>query len=60
MVGDEWNVHDISKYCSYSIYQQKEGDEAWTPLIAQIVNQVLGEEFEKKEETSAIYMGMIV
>lgn len=45
LTGNKWNVHGESKYCCYSIYQQKEDEAAWTPLV---VNQVLGE--EKKEE----------
>ena len=52
MTGNDWNVHGISKYCCYSIYEQqnnsgddgdehrdnKDDDKTWTPLI---VNHVL-------------------
>ncbi len=47
LTGNKWTVHGVSKYCCYSIYQQKEGEETWTPLV---VNQQLGDE-EPAEDT---------
>lgn len=47
LTGNNWNLHGVSKYCCYSIYQQEEGDDKWKPLV---VNQVLGEEAEPTKE----------
>lgn len=41
LTGNKWDVHGESKYCCYSIYQQTDGEDTWTPLV---VNQVLGTE----------------
>jgi hypothetical protein len=41
LTANKWTVHGVSKCCCYSIYQQEEGEETWTPLV---VNQQLGEE----------------
>mmetsp|Transcript_32946 Transcript_32946/g.79699 ORF Transcript_32946/g.79699 Transcript_32946/m.79699 type:complete len:289 (-) Transcript_32946:447-1313(-) len=50
LTGNNWNLHGVSKYCCYSIYQQEEGDDKWKPLV---VNQVLGQEAEPTEEEDA-------
>lgn len=47
LTGNNWNLHGVSKYCCYSIYQQGEGDDKWKPLV---VNQVLSEEAEPTKE----------
>jgi hypothetical protein len=47
LTENKWAVHGVAKYCCYSVYQQKEGEETWTPLV---VNQQLGEE-EPAEDT---------
>jgi len=50
LTGNKWDVHGVSKYCSYSIYQQLEGEETWTALV---VNQVLDKEDEQSVPTPA-------
>jgi hypothetical protein len=49
LTGNNWDVHGESKYCCYSVYDQKDGTDNWTPRL---VNQVLGEGSidDKKED----------
>jgi broad specificity phosphatase PhoE len=49
LTGQLWDVHGVSKFCSYSIYRQADGDDSWEPLV---VNRVL-EMDRASEETSA-------
>mmetsp|Transcript_7447 Transcript_7447/g.10841 ORF Transcript_7447/g.10841 Transcript_7447/m.10841 type:complete len:281 (-) Transcript_7447:137-979(-) len=49
LTGNKWNVHGVAKYCCYSIYQQKEGEQAWTPIV---VNRIQWEDSKEKDETS--------
>ena len=46
LTGNKWTVHGTSKYCCYSIYRQKEGEETWEPLV---VNEVLWEDKDPKK-----------
>jgi hypothetical protein len=41
LTGNSWGVHGEAKYCCYSVYEQKDGNGNWTPLL---VNQVMGAE----------------
>jgi len=49
LTGNEWTKHGVSKYCSYSIYQQKEGKTNWAPIV---VNQTQWENSKEKEDSS--------
>lgn len=49
LTGNHWNKHGDSKYCCYSIYQQEERNDTWTPVV---VNQVLGEEAEPSKDAA--------
>lgn len=49
LTGNEWTKHGVSKYCSYSIYQQKEGETSWTPIV---VNQTQWENSKENEDSS--------